>query len=770
MGVVYVAEDLRLGRRVALKFLPENSARDPIAFQRLQREARTACRLNHPNICTIHEVEEYEGQPVIVMELLEGETLRERLREARLTFVQLLEIGVQIADALEVAHSAGIIHRDIKPANIFLTKPGPVKVLDFGLAKLVPKMAEGPDGATTPEALEESLTAVGIIPGTATYMSPEQIKGDELDFRTDLFSLGIVLYEMATGQQPFRKKNAVLSMDAILNSQPKPASSINPEVPVEFDRIMDRLLAKDRDQRYASTGSLREALAQLKHATVPSSTRSAAKPATELFDTLEIFQLGAGKRAHPAVRGFWAGKRTVWKLVFAASALVLVLAAATILYKHRASPVRETDSIVLADFENKTGDPVFDDTLKQGLAVDLEQSPFLNILSERKVAATLRLMGRSPDQPVRGEVARELCQRVGSKAMLAGSISALGSNFVIGLNAVNCATGDTLVKEQVEARGKEEVLKALGSAVTYIRIKLGESLTSVHKFDTPIEEATTSSLEALKAYSLGRRAFYREGYIAAIPYYEHAVELDPNFAMPYRALAVSYSNIGQNTRATEYAKKAFELRERVSEREKYSISATYYELTTGELDKANQTYEQWKQSYPTDAVAANNLGNNFMMLGQWEKALPEMEDAGRLEPSTVGHSNLAQIQLALNRKEDARATVQEALARKLDSTDLRLSIYGPHLLAATSRQCNSSWFGRRDAPTRKIGCSRLNLTPRHTSAGSPRRENSVDALWTRLSMLRLEKPPHCGGPTLLCGKQSSATRAQLTMTPWLPWH
>lgn len=651
MGVVYVAEDLRLGRRVAIKVLPEKLSRDPVAFQRLQREARTACRLNHPNICTIYEVEECEGQPVIVMELLEGATLKERLREATpLTFGQVLEIGIQVADALDAAHSVGIIHRDIKPANIFLTKRGSVKILDFGLAKLIPRVAENPDAASTPEGLEESLTAVGVIPGTTTYMSPEQIRGDDLDFRTDLFSFGIVLYEMATEQQPFRKKNALLSMEAILNLRPKPASNINPEVPVEFDHIVEKLLEKDRAKRYESTGSLGEALAQLKGGTPALGTRSMATPAP-------------------------AHQRIVWRVALAACALVVLLAVGVFLYSHRTGALRETDSIVLADFDNKTSDPVFDDTLKQALAVDLGQSPFLNIVPDNKVAATLRMMGRSPAQPLIGDEARELCQRVGSKAMLTGSVYALGNDYVIGLNALNCTSDETLFRQQVEAQGKERVLKALGNAASEMRSKLGESLASMQRFAAPIEEATTSSLDALKAYSMGRRTFILQGHAAAIPYYERAIELDPSFAMAHSALAVIYFNVAQPTRARENAKKAFELRERVSEREKYRISAAYYTYVTGELEKASQIYELWRRSYPRDSIPPNNLADIAMMSGLFEKALQAQQEELLLEPASTGYANLAQIQLALNREDEAKATIAQAIASKMDSHLLRIAFY-----------------------------------------------------------------------------------------------
>ncbi len=362
-------------------------------------------------------------------------------------------------------------------------------------------------------------------------------------------------------------------------------------------------------------------------------------------------------------------------LVAAVSAII----AAGILFflsNRKVTALAERDTIVVADFVNNTGDPVFDDTLKLALAADLGQSPFLNILSERKIAATMRLMGRSPDLPVMGDVAQELCQRVGSKALLAGSISQLGNTYVIGLNATNCATGDSLAKQQVQAVGKEEVLKALGTAATNVRATLGESLASVQKFATPIDEATTSSLEALKSYSTGRRAALTKGDAAALPYHQRAIEIDPNFAVAYGALAAVYNNLGQASLAKQNAAKAYELRERASEREKYGISAFYYEFATGETEKAIRSYALWMQSYPRDSVPAINLGNCYMLMGQWEQALEASQHALQLEPnSTPLNANLAWTQIALNRTDEAQATLKQALARKLDAFYLRIAVY-----------------------------------------------------------------------------------------------
>jgi predicted Zn-dependent protease len=648
MGVVYEAEDLKLHRRVALKFLTQGVAADSTALRRFGREAQAASALNHPNICTIYEVEEYDRQPLIVMELLESESLKERLRKGPIPIDDLLDFGIQIADALEAAQIKGIIHRDIKPGNVVIVGRGRVKILDFGLAKMLSRPL------VEDEIEEESLTHEGVIPGTTAYMSPEQVRGEEIDGRSDLFSLGVVLYELATGQRPFAKKNRVLTMDAILHAQPPAPTTLNSQLPAGLDTIISKALEKDRERRYQHAADLRSDLLNVKRV-IESGTRAV------------VSAVPAAARPKRHIAG--------WVLALSA-ALAIVVTVGVFLYSHRATALTEKDTIVLADFDNKTGDPVFDETLKQALAVDLGQSPFLNILSDRRVAATLRMMGRSPDQPLAGEAARELCQRVGSKALLAGSISRLGNDYIIGLNAINCSTGDTLVAEQARASGKGEVLKSLDNSASATRTKLGESLVSVQKFATPIEEATTPSLEALKAYSMGRRVVYAKGDVPGIPYYERALELDPNFALAYRGLAVAYVNTGQTTLALESAKKAYQLSDRVSEREKYAIAGRYYSDVTGELGKANQVYELYKQSYPRDFLPSLNLGDTNMKAGEWEKALLETEATLRLEPnSSVSNSNLTQIQLALNRTEDARRTAEQALSRNMDTYLLRLVLY-----------------------------------------------------------------------------------------------
>jgi eukaryotic-like serine/threonine-protein kinase len=705
MGEVYLAEDTKLGRKVALKLLSEELTHNRDRLSRFDQEAYAASALNHPNILTIYEMGDEGGRHYIATEYIDGITLRKRLGGQPMDLTEILDIAIQITGALEEAHAAGIIHRDIKPENVMIRKNGHVKVLDFGLAKLLDRSTEGDQADTEAVTRAFVQTDAGVVMGTSLYMSPEQARGKGVDARSDIWSLGVILYEMAAGRAPFMGETKTDVIVAIAKTEPPPLARFAPGLPPEFEWVVMKALRKSADERYQTIKELESDLKKLKQKVVFQTELERSMGPERLTGAITAFadtdvphhsshlsfqpsvpstmhststvQSAAQTRASSVEYILEGIKRHKLTAAVAAVVVVLLIAGIWFLGFRRPTPaLTDKDTILLADFVNTTDDPVFDSTLKQALAAQLRQSPYLDILSEDRVQDALKLMEKSPDEDVTREIARDICERLGIKAMLIGTISGVGNRYVITLDALNAQTGDTIASDQAEAANKEQVLKSLGEAASRLREKLGETLASIQKHDAPIEQVTTSKLEALRYYSLGVKQHSSGRYDDAIPLYQHAIEVDQRFAIAYARLATCYNVKKKPELARAASSKAYEYRERASEREKLYVEWNYFGAVTGEIDKATEALDVWKRTFPRDWEPHNLLAVRYTLTGPFDKAIEEASEAVRLNPKEPkAHANLANGFIGLNRFADGKQVLRNALGEKMETDSMHQHLY-----------------------------------------------------------------------------------------------
>ena len=710
MGEVYQAHDLKLGREVAVKLLSPALAASHEHLRRFEREARAASLLNHPHICTIYDVgqaPEAENRPYLVMELLRGLTLFEVMASGPMSLGTVVGLGVQIADALEVAHAAGIVHRDLKPANIFVTARGDAKLLDFGLAAMIESSEDTGNAAGGPTS--GPLTSFGTAVGTVLYMSPEQALGDPLDARTDIFSFGVVLYEMLTARRAFEGRSTTAIVDAILHAAPAGlGAEAAARIPPTMRNLLQRMMEKDRDRRPSSAAEVAGYLRAVQSGSIAGREFAATGPpsgrvSSGLVIGSEVFrkrpeEAAAAPPAAPStsVVAPRSNRRAILASAVVLAALVAVYGSYT-WYRIRPA-LASSEPLLLADFRNTTGEAVFDGALKDALEIQLRQSPYLNLVPASQVRSTLQLMERSPNEPLSLAVARDVCERLGVKAVMHGSIAPLASAYVITLEALACRTGDTLVREQTQAASKTEVLASVTAAAARIREGLGESIASIQRFNVPAHNATTVSLEALKAYSMGVDTRLKTGDVQAIPYFQHALELDPNFALAAARLGAIYTNLRDLTQAQEYTKRAFARSDSLSEPERLFIKSHYHYIVTGRLDDAVATYRLWISTYPDDWVPHSNLSTTYVRLNRLEEAVAEARIAVKLAgTSVVAYQQLTRALLALGDLPEAKAATREAIQKGLDSSVIHMLAYQlafidkdaaamqEHLQAAASR-------------------------------------------------------------------------------------